>query len=205
MDKESVLQCISDLASQRAITKEELVAAYYKGRAQVNPTGSRILASRAGGLPIHIDLPTILYYIGGAVVFLGIAIFIGKNWAILNSLTRILITLGSGIVAYTMAVLFSVDERFARINLAFYLIAALILPVGLYAVFDSAGMDAGGYALQALNAMLLAAMFFASYFLFRKNVLLLFGLIFSSWLYFDLTFWFYDSYLLKKPMIFFHT
>jgi len=193
MDKFSLLNEISQLAGKNAITKEELLTAYEKGQGQVEVSGQQTLT------PIRFDLATILYYLGGAIVFLGVSIFIGKNWDTLNPLSRLLVTLGTGVVAYSMAVLFTANERLEKISQAFYLISALILPVGIYTLFDNAGVNAISYKFQAINALLLAAIFYTSYFIFKKNVLLLFAVIFSTWLYFDLTLWFYDVQLHSKP------
>ena len=194
MDKQSLLQEVSELASKNAITKEELLGAYSQGLAQTTPS-SKQPASR-------LDLAAILYYIGGAVIFLGVWIYIGKNWSMLSPLTRVFLTFGTGIVTYFIAIFLSTDEQLERIGQAFFLAAALTLPVGIYTLLDNAGVDARSYKYLALNAGLLAAVFYASYFLFKKNVLLLFAVLFSTWLYFDVAYWINDIQLGNKSDVF---
>jgi hypothetical protein len=191
LDKISLLKEISLSVARNEMTKQELLAAYEKGKTDVSNM------SEAGFF--RIDLSSILYYLGGAIVFLGISIFIGKNWSALNPISRLLVTLGVGVIAYFLAVYFTTTRRFERISHAFYLIAALILPLGIYTIFDNAGLDPVSYQNQAINALVLAATFYFSYWQFRKNVLLLFAILFSTWLYFDVVGWFYTTMMNSKP------
>ncbi len=71
--------------------------------------------------------------------------------------------------------------------------------MGIYTLFDNAGLDPVSYQNQAINALVLAATFYFSYWLFRKNVLLLFAILFSTWLYFDIVGWFYMAVMNSKP------
>ena len=87
-------------------------------------------ASAASGL-----LVTVLSYIGGIFVFAGIAIFIGLQWGGLNSAARVIITLGPGITAFTMAMIAFADERYQRLAMPLLLISAVLQPTGLMVAF----------------------------------------------------------------------
>jgi hypothetical protein len=176
--KEEVLNYIKVLAEQKVLTKEELVSAYESGTQ--SDGRDRSLAKKLG-------IAEILYFIGGAIVFLGIAIFLAQNWSVLGFGAKILSTLGAGIAAYTVGILFNRDERTETVGLAFFLISALVLPIGLFILFDNAGFDAENYAFQSLISAILLATHLLSYFVFRKNIFILFSIIFSTWLFFSVT------------------
>jgi hypothetical protein len=175
--KEEVLQYIKTLGEQKIVTKDELDLAYDSG------TGIKtdiVLTKKLG-------ISEILYYIGGAIVFLGIAILLYQNWSTLGFGTKVLATLGAGVAAYFVGVLFSRDERTETAGPAFYLISALVIPMGLYVVFDNAGFDASSYGSQSLISGILFVMYLLSYVVFRKNVFTLFSILFGTWLFFSLT------------------
>lgn len=175
--KEEVLQYIKTLGEQNVVSKDELIDAYNSGAGiKTDP----VVTKRLG-------IAEILYYIGGAIVFIGIAIFIGQHWEELNSFTRILATLGSGIAAYIIGLIFYRDEKTETVGSAFHLISALVTPLGLYVVFDNAGFDVVGSGWQSLISGILLAEFLASYFIFKKNIFLLFSIIFGTWFFYAFT------------------
>lgn len=175
--KEEVLQYIKTLAEQKIVSKDELDLAYDSG----SEIKTDIVLTKKFGIA------EILYYIGGAIVFLGIAILLAQNWSTLGFGTKVLATLGAGVAAYFVGLLFSRDERTETVSSAFYLISALVIPMGLYVVFDNAGFDASSYGSQSLISGILFGMYLLSYIVFRKNVFTLFSILFGTWLFFSLT------------------
>jgi hypothetical protein len=177
MDKNEILKNIQFLASQNAITKDELISAFDSG---VSPKVSV-------GKPRSAGISHILYYIGGAVVFIGISVLIWQHWTVFNKITKILSTLGVGIASYIMAVLLSREERFEFVGRAFYFISALVMPLGLHVTFHLAGFDTGSLGVQSIVSGILFTTFLLSYFLNRKTVFMLFNIIFGTWLFFSIT------------------
>lgn len=175
--KEEALQYVKTLAEQKIVTKDELNLAY--------DSGSEIKTDSV--LTKKLGISEILYYIGGAIVFLGIAILLAQNWLTLGFGTKVLATLGAGVASYLVGVLFSRDKRTETAGFAFYLISALVMPMGLYVVFDNAGFDASSYGFQSLISGILFGMYMLSYVVFRKNVFTLFSILFGTWLFFSLT------------------
>jgi len=175
--KEEVLQLVSSFAQQKLLSKAELDAAYNAGSGVTAPSS----------VTKRIGIAEILYYIGGAIVFLGISIFLAQNWSTLGLGTKVLTTLGAGFAAYVAGLLFQRDERTETVGSAFYLISALVIPTGLYVVFDNAGFDAGSFGTQSLISGILFAMYFASYLVLRKSVFIVFSILFGTWLFFSLT------------------
>ena len=174
--KEEVLQSIKELASQNYIKKEEILSAFNQGvKLDESATNKKL------------GIAEILYYIGGAVVFFGIAILIGQNWNTLNTLTKILSTLGSAVVAYFVAVLFGTRKKSEKIGLAFHLIAALVMPMGLYVTFHEAGFNINSSGMQSLISIILLGVYLLSLIVFRRDIFILFSVIFGTWLFFSFT------------------
>jgi hypothetical protein len=175
--KEEVLQSVRTLAAQKILTQDELISAYHEGS---GVGADQVLTHRLG-------IAEILYYIGGAIVFLGITIFLAQNWSTLGFATKILATLGAGIAAYFVGLMFTRDPRTETVGSAFHLISVLVTPIGLYVVFDNAGFDATSYGTQSLISGILLATHLLSYFVFRKNIFTVFSILFGTWFFFSFT------------------
>ncbi len=175
--KEEILRGLRDLAAQHLVTRDEVLAAFDAGPR----IDTEIVATR------QTSISNILYYVGGAIVFLGISVLIWQHWVELNSATKILATLGSGISAYIIGVLLSRDEHLEATSRAFYFISALATPLGLYVTFDSAGLDAGSHAIQSLISGILLTTFLLSHLASRKVLFTLFSIIFGTWFFFSFT------------------
>lgn len=177
MNKEELLQQIRSLAAENLITKEELTKAYDEALGKKTDVA----------ITKKLGITEIFYYIGGVIVFLGIAVLVWQNWSILSVATKIIVTLGSGIAAYIVGVLFGRYEKMDPVGQAFYLIYALVTPIGLYIVFDNAGFDAGSHGTQSLIAGILFGTHLLSLVIFRKNIFTIFSIIFGTWLFFAFT------------------
>lgn len=176
-NKEEILQYIKTLAEQNVVSKDEIVDAYNSG---TRVGGDQVIVKRLG-------IAEILYYIGGAIVFIGISIFIFQHWEDLSPFTRIISTLGSGIAAYVIGLIFYRDAKTEAIGSAFYLISALVMPIGIYVVFDNAGFDVSGSGWQSVISGILFAAYLSSYFVFKKEIFTLFSIIFGTWLFYSFT------------------
>ncbi|MBI2609596.1 DUF2157 domain-containing protein [Candidatus Giovannonibacteria bacterium] len=176
-NKAEILKFIRDVSKENLVSREELVSAFEEGRGEMR---DRVFTNKLG-------MSEILYYIGGGIVFLGIAILVWQNWDFLSPLTRILVTLGSGITAYIVGVVFQKREDIEVIGSAFFLLSAMLLPIGLVVFFDNAGLDAGSDGSQSFISGVLIVVFLLSYFLFKKNIFAFFSIIFSTWFFFAFT------------------
>lgn len=179
MQKEEVLRQIRSLASKHIITIEEVTTAYDEGiKANID---TDITATRQAAIS------DILYYVGGAIVFIGISVLIWQHWSALNNATKILATLGSGVASYITAVFLSRNERLEVASRAFYFISALVSPLGLYVTFDIAGFHVSSYGIQSLISGILLVTYLLSYVVYRKTVFTIFNIIFGTWLFFSFT------------------
>ena len=137
----------------------------------------------------HHKIEKILYYIGGGIVFLGIIILVVQNWSSLDSITKILVTLGSGIASFFTALLLDLDKRTKSVSSAFYLISALVMPTGILVTFNVAGivLELG---ILTITSFILFTIFLFTSILQKKNILTLFAILFGTSLFITSTSWF---------------
>ena len=140
--------------------------------------------STGSGSMLASRLSMILYYIGGGIVFLGLVFLIAQEWNRFDPAIKIFVTLGSGIAAFAAGVLLSQHERLGAAGPAFFLISAMLLPAGLFVTYDEAGVDVEILMTQIQVSGILSAVYIACYLVFRHNVLLIFAILFSTWLLF---------------------
>jgi len=122
-------------------------------------------------------LATVMGYIGGVFLFVGIAAFIGLNWELFPSPVRVIVTLGLGVAFFIAAMVIERDGRWPRLATPGYLIAEVLQPTGFLVAFDEYGgggdwriavaVTSAFVCLQALAASRLA-----------KNLVLVFAAIF---------------------------
>lgn len=177
MNKQELLQELSSRLAAGELTRSEVLEAMGSEQSEAVDGKSKIAST----------LSTVLYYIGGGVVFLGMIFLIAQEWNHFGTAMKIFVTLGSGIAAFVVGVLFSGQERLGAAGPAFFLIAALLLPLGLLVTYDEAGINVDRITIQIQIGGMLFAAYFAAYLAIRKNVLLTFSFIFGTWLFFAFT------------------
>jgi uncharacterized membrane protein len=175
--KEEILAYIKSVAEQKVISKAELEAAYESGR---RGRVEVVLAPKP-------SLMTILTYLGGAIVFLGIAILLWQNWRSLSFAVKVLTTLVAGIAAYFSGMFFSRNKRTETVGSAFYLISALVTPIGFWVVINHFGFKASSDGWQSFISGTMLGIYLLSHFVFRKNIFTLFSILFGTWLFFSFT------------------
>lgn len=126
-------------------------------------------------------LVRILGFLGGIFVFAGLSVFIALNWDVMNTAARIIITLGSGIAVFIMALVASNDDRYAKTRTPLYLISAALQPTGILVTIDefSRGGDWRHAALLTAGIMLFQQG--AVFWKMRDSTLLFTTLVFGLW------------------------
>lgn len=170
MDKQQLLNEVSQMVSSGQLTKDEVLA---------------VIVPKPGGRSAdrHMNLSEILYYIGGGIVFLGIAVLVYQNWDTFSGALRIFITLGSCIACFIVAALLYRYENLRKVAQAFFLLFGMLLPLGVGVVFYQAGYDLSSNAVQALMYLILSAVIFLSFWYYKQTILLFFGIIFATALF----------------------
>ena len=70
---------------------------------------------------------------------------------------------------------------------SFFFISILTILAGFFVVFSSAGFDLDGYGIGSLISGIMLGICLLSFFLLRKNIFILFAVLFGTWLFFSLT------------------
>lgn len=134
-ERETALAQIVSLADKHGIAADEIV----KHMAVVKTS------ARQGSV-----VKTLLGYTGGAFVFVGIALLVSMIWEDIGGGQRVVITLGTGIVAFVIAMLCHRDQRYEKAVTPLFLIAAAVQPTGLFVFLDEFVPKTGEPILAAL-------------------------------------------------------
>ena len=172
--KEDALHDIVSLSKHNNISLDEIKHALEASSALASKPSSSVLSKLFG-------------YIGGIFVFAGIGVFISMYWDDFGSAARVIVTLGTGFVAFIMALFCLYDKKYERAATPLFLIAALLQPSGILVMLQeySSGGDAHYGVLLMAGYMLIqqGATFWAK----RRTVLafgaILFGSIFFATLF----------------------
>jgi uncharacterized membrane protein len=128
----------------------------------------------------------IFNYVGGALIFFGVAYFVQSNWDSLNDFFKVFVSLGVAIAAYIVGLLLQSANKSAA-SAAFFLIAGLMLPLGLYITSIVYNIPIPQKSVDLLISLICFLVFLISLFLFRSPRILFqfFSILYASCLYFS--------------------
>lgn len=113
---------IQSLITTYNITQAEILALFNTSKNDEQQSGSL--------------LQRVMIYIGGAFIFMGLCVYIGMIWDDLNPISRIIVSLGSGFVAFILGLFCLGDKRYSKAATPLFLIAAGLQPFGLFVFMD---------------------------------------------------------------------
>jgi hypothetical protein len=148
LHKEDALQDIVSLARHNNITLEEIAAALSNMSASTQTQAAKQTSS---------VLSKLFGYIGGIFVFAGIGVFISMYWNDFGSAARVIVTLGTGFVAFIMGVTCLTDKNYERAATPLFLTSSLLQPMGIFVMLQeySSGGDARyGILLMAIYMLI---------------------------------------------------
>ena len=172
--KEEALQDIVALIKHNNITLDEIDTAMSMPAAQENKPSSGMLSKLLG-------------YIGGIFVFAGIGVFISMYWGDFGSAARVIVTLGTGLVAFFMAITCLHDSKYERAATPLFLISSFLQPTGILVMlqeYSSGGNYRHGILFMAAYMLIQQS---ATFWAKGRTVLafstILFGTIFFGYLF----------------------
>jgi hypothetical protein len=121
--KDDVIQEIISLARHNNISADEIA------RALTNSGG--LAAKQSQGI-----LSRLFGYLGGIFVFAGICVFISMYWDDFGSAARVIVTLGSGFIAFIMGLVCLGQDRYERASTPLFLISSLLQPTGIFVMLN---------------------------------------------------------------------
>ena len=125
LHKNDALVEIVNIAKRHGISTQDIISA-------LSATGNNDSKTQEGAS----TLKRIFSYIGGILVLSGIGAFITLMWPDMGSFARVVITLGTGIVTFILALAASKDTRYERAATPLYLVAAALQPFGIFVMLD---------------------------------------------------------------------
>ena len=143
-EREAALAEIASIAARHGLTAEEVSRAVPAGPAA--PAGPGAATSVRQG-----PLGRALAYLGGTFVLAGLAVFVGMLWEEMNSLERIVSTLGSGLCALVLAYLANGSPKHRKLATPLLAIALIVEPTGILVAFGE--ISSGGEFLHAQLAV----------------------------------------------------
>jgi hypothetical protein len=149
-DRERALAEIAEIARRHRLSPDEIASAL-GGTApeNVEPRAPADDAAAAMAARRPELLVRVLGILGGTFVFAGIGVFIALQWDAMNSGARVVVTLGSGVAAFALALAACREARFEKAATPFFLVAAALEPTGMFVAFDEFGTG-GDWRLAAI-------------------------------------------------------
>lgn len=135
MTKQEALTAIASLAQEHGLTRAD-IAKILEQQESTESHGPSLIQK-------------VMSYIGGVLVFCGICTYVGMEWDKLDSLSRVIITIGPGFVAFLLGLFTLGDKRFVRAATPLFLIGAFLQPAGLFVFMDEYLPPSGNIAKAA--------------------------------------------------------
>ncbi|MEX0672647.1 MAG: DUF2157 domain-containing protein [Candidatus Paceibacterota bacterium] len=176
MDRDTLVAQLKRALDQGEITAQEVqsIVAPYKE----DPEDKNLVLIR------------ILSYIGGAIILMGVIVFVVMNWDQLGSLARVLLSLGVSVFAYILGVVGYMTTTLDRLKRrqsefvanALLLIGVVLFPIGLAVLLHEAGMQVHTAGTQIVISAFSVILAIASYLLLQKlRLFLLVAIILGTW------------------------
>lgn len=122
MNKEALLQELSDKMSAGEISREEVV----RRLKLTSATKAKAGAKDSSGFSVT----KMLYVLGATIVVIGITFFVYQIWNDIGSIGRILVTLGLGLLTTAMGSILLKDKPQDAIGSVFHFIGGMLTPGG---------------------------------------------------------------------------
>jgi hypothetical protein len=162
------LEDIAALARQHKLSADEIGAAIGQSPAAAGESRGRVVLVR------------VLGFLGGTFVFAGIGVFIALQWSGMNSAARVVVTLGSGLAAFALAMIASRDERFDKATTPLLLMAAALEPTGMLVAFQEFGSGGDWRVAGLITAGAMAVQFGAIFGVLRRSTPLFMAVLFAT-------------------------
>lgn len=124
MNKEELLQELSAKIGTGEISREEAIS-----RLNFAPAEQQVSAVRTKRF-FHFSVTKMLYFLGAAVVIIGLIVFVSQIWNDIGSFGRILITLGLGLLIAAIGSVLLKQKPGDNIGPIFHLIGGILIPIG---------------------------------------------------------------------------
>lgn len=135
MTKEELLHALSEKISSGEISREEVVKRFHLDAPLSNGTETSVTS--------QFSVNKLLYFLGAAVVVIGIITFVSQIWNDIGSLGRVVITLGLGLLTSAIGSSLFKSRPGQIIGSVFHIIGGVLIPGGALVTLNelSTGID----------------------------------------------------------------
>jgi hypothetical protein len=167
-DRAHAMQEIAAIARRHNITPGEIAALLGEPRPATAEGRRRAVLVR------------VLAFLGGTFVFAGIGVFIALQWDAMNSSARVVVTLGSGLVAFVLALLASREARFEKAVTPMFLVAGALEPTGMFVAFDEFGSGGDWRVASLVTTATMALQFGSTFGATRRSTPIFLTIVFGA-------------------------
>lgn len=178
MNKQELLSEIKSAIESGELSKAEIDNAI--GRSAASADSSFVVPQN------KLNIASVLYYIGAAIVLIGLVVLVVQSWSDFGTLARIVVSLGSGIAAYISGMLLYRNDTWRTVSYFMHVIGAVMLPIGLAVTFYEFDIDLGQAAAQVAIAAIMVAIYATTIWSSARNLFIGLTIGFGTWLYFAL-------------------
>ena len=136
MNKEELLQELSTKISTGEISREEMIS-----RFSLAPATQRVVGEENAKSSTPFSVTKMLYVLGGAIVVIGIVIFVSQIWDDIGSFARILVTLGLGFLITAIGSMLLKSKPEDNIGTVFHFIGGMLIPGGAIVTLYELNVD----------------------------------------------------------------
>lgn len=167
-DRLQALREIAAIARQHGLSATDIAATLGEPPVAGSASGARTVLVRVLGI------------LGGTFVFAGIGVFIALRWSDMNSAARVVVTLGSGLAAFVLAMLSRREARFDKVTTPLFLIAAVLEPTGMLVAFQEFGSGGDWRVAGLITAGTMALQFAGTFRAVRQSTPLFMTILFAT-------------------------
>ncbi len=120
-DKSIALKKINQLIAENNLDKKEILNLFENK--SLNQSSTQESKNK---------ISTVILYLGGLILFMGIVFFVQMNWGIFNLVGRIGMTLGLAISCYFAALILEKENKLEQLSNILHLISIALIPTGLF-------------------------------------------------------------------------
>jgi len=151
MNKEELLQEISNKISTGEISREEAVSRFGFAPAMQSEVKAENLKNST-----PFSVTKMLYVLGAAIVVIGIVIFVHQIWYDIGSFGRIAVTLGLGFVITAIGSMLLKNKPEENLGTVFHFIGGMLIPGGAVVTLSELNLDSGDWTIAITFGVIFA-------------------------------------------------
>jgi len=137
------------MSNEKQAAIEEIIILAEKHSIHIDDISARLTHTTSSTKQSNI-LKTLFGYMGGIFVFSGIGLLVGMMWGEMSSSQHVIVTLGTGIIAFIIGIIAHKDERYTKAATPLLLVSGLMQPMGMFVFLDEYYPNGGDPQLAAI-------------------------------------------------------